>query len=128
METKHRPLTYAAAGVDLDARRRFIERIRPIARATHGPEGLAGGGPFGGLFQLSGYREPVLVSSTDSVGTKVKIAALLGAYERIGVDVVDQNVNDPRTTGAGPLFFLDSPASSTLSADEKEALVRGIAS
>jgi len=127
-ETTRPPLTYAAAGVDLDARRRFIERIRPIARSTHRPEVLAGVGPFGGLFQLSGFREPVLVSSTDGVGTKVKIASLLGAYEGIGVDAVNQNVNDVLTTGAAPLFFLDYLASSTMTADEKEALVRGIAS
>ena len=67
--------TYAAAGVDHDERRRFIECIAPIARSTHRPEVLAGVGPFGGLFQLGSYRQPVLVSSTDSVGTKVKIAA-----------------------------------------------------
>jgi phosphoribosylformylglycinamidine cyclo-ligase len=127
-ETTRQPLTYAAAGVDLDARKRFIERIRPIARSTHRPEVLAGVGPFGGLFQLSGYQQPVLVSSTDSVGTKVKIAALLGSYESIGVDVVNQNVNDVLTTGAAPLFFLDYLASSTTTADEKEALLRGIAS
>ena len=82
------PLTYAAAGVDIDARRRFIERIRPIAQATHRPEVLAGVGPFGGLFQLGAYRAPVLVSSTDSVGTKVRIATLLGRYDTIGVDDV----------------------------------------
>ncbi len=122
------PLTYAGAGVDIDARRRFIERIRPIARATHRPEVLAGVGPFGGLFELGKYREPVLVSSTDSVGTKVRIAALLGRYESIGVDLVNQNVNDIITAGAEPLFFLDYIASSTLTPDDKEALVRGVAS
>ena len=127
MSSEPSPLTYAAAGVDLDARRRFIDRIRPIARSTHGPEVLAGVGPFGGLFQLGAYREPVLVSSTDSVGTKVRIAGLLGSYESIGVDVVHQNVNDVLTAGARPLFFLDYIASSTLTADDKEALLRGIA-
>ncbi len=121
-------LTYAAAGVDLDARRAFIERIRPIAEATHRPEVLAGIGPFGGLFRLGSYREPVLVGSTDSVGTKVKIASLLGRFDTIGVDLVNQNVNDILTTGAEPLFFLDYIASSTLGPDEKAALVRGVAS
>jgi phosphoribosylformylglycinamidine cyclo-ligase len=121
-------LTYAAAGVDIDARRRFIERIRPIAQATHRPEVLAGVGPFGGLFQLGAYREPVLVSSTDSVGTKVRIAALLGRYDTIGVDLVNQNVNDIITAGAEPLFFLDYIASSTLTPDDKLALVEGVAS
>ncbi len=120
-------LTYAAAGVDLDARRRFIERIRPIAQSTHRPEVLAGVGPFGGLFRLGSYREPVLVSSTDGVGTKVKIASLLGRYETIGVDVVNQSVNDVLTAGAEPLFFLDYIASSTLTADDKAALVEGAA-
>jgi phosphoribosylformylglycinamidine cyclo-ligase len=122
------PLTYAAAGVDIDARRRFIERIRPIAQATHRPEVLAGVGPFGGLFQLGAYRAPVLVSSTDSVGTKVRIAALLGWYDTIGIDLVNQNVNDIITAGAEPLFFLDYIASSTLTPDDKLALVRGVAS
>ena len=79
--------TYAAAGVDNDARRRFIERIAPIARSTHRPEVLSGVGPFGGLFQLGSYRQPVLASSTDSVGTKVKIAALLDRFEGIGIDM-----------------------------------------
>src|SRR3990172_12652546 len=97
-ETKRQPLTYAAAGVDPDARRRFSERIRPIAQATHRPEVLAGVGPFGALFQLGQYREPVLVSSTDSVGTKVRIAALLGRYDTIGVDLVNQNLKHIITT------------------------------
>ncbi len=121
-------LTYAAAGVDIDARKRFIQRIRPIAERTYGPEVLAGVGPFGGMFKLAGYREPVLVSSTDSVGTKVKIASLLGRYDTIGIDLVNQNVNDVITCGAQPLFFLDYIASSTLSADDKAALVEGAAS
>ena len=122
------PLTYAAAGVDIDARRAFIKRIRPLAERTYRPEVLAGVGPFGGMFKLGSYREPVLVSSTDSVGTKVKIASLLGRYDTIGVDLVNQNVNDVITCGAQPLFFLDYIASSTLSADDKAALVEGAAS
>ncbi len=122
------PLTYAAAGVDIDERKRFIQRIRPIAERTYGPEVLAGVGPFGGMFKLAGYREPVLVSSTDSVGTKVKIASLLGRYDTIGIDLVNQNVNDIITCGAQPLFFLDYIASSTLTADDKAALVEGAAS
>jgi phosphoribosylformylglycinamidine cyclo-ligase len=128
IDSERPSLTYAAAGVDIDARRRFIERIRPIAQATHRPEVLAGVGPFGGLFQLGAYREPVLVSSTDSVGTKVRIAALLGRYDTIGVDLVNQNVNDIITVGAEPLFFLDYIASSTLTPDDKLALVEGVAS
>ena len=119
--------TYAAAGVDHDARRRFIERIAPIARSTHRPEVLSGIGPFGGLFQLGSYRQPVLVSSTDSVGTKVKIAALLDRFEGIGIDLVNQSVNDILTSGAEPLFFLDYMASSTLTDDQKTAMVEGVA-
>ncbi len=122
------PLTYADAGVDIDARKRFIQRIKPLAERTYRPEVLAGVGPFGGMFRLVGYREPVLVSSTDSVGTKVRIAALLGRYDTIGVDLVNQNVNDIITCGAEPLFFLDYIASSTLTADDKAALVEGAAS
>jgi phosphoribosylformylglycinamidine cyclo-ligase len=96
---------------------------------------LAGAGPFAGLFQLparsaggGSYREPVLVSSTDSVGTKVKIAALLGRFDTVGIDLVNQSLNDILTAGAEPLFFLDYIASSTLGEEEKTALVRGIAS
>jgi len=122
------PLTYAEAGVDIDARKRFIQRIKPLAERTYRPEVLAGVGPFGGMFKLAGYREPVLVSSTDSVGTKVRIAALLGRYDTIGIDLVNQNVNDIITCGAEPLFFLDYIASSTLTADDKAALVEGAAS
>jgi phosphoribosylformylglycinamidine cyclo-ligase len=125
--TSRPPLTYAAAGVDIDARKRFIQRIGPIAAKTHSPQVLAGVGPFGALFALGTYREPVLVSSTDSVGTKVRVASIMGRFEGIGVDLVNQNVNDVITSGADPLFFLDYIASSTLTADEKEALVRGIA-
>ncbi|MEX0786202.1 MAG: phosphoribosylformylglycinamidine cyclo-ligase [Dehalococcoidia bacterium] len=126
--TAKRPLTYAAAGVDIAAAQRFVERIRDITKSTHRPEVLAGVGPFAGLFQLGSYREPVLVSSTDSVGTKVKIATLLGRFDTVGVDLVHQNVNDVITAGAEPLFLLDYIASATLNADDKTALVEGVAS
>jgi len=122
-----RSLTYAGAGVDDQAARRFVERIRPIAKSTHGPEVLAGVGPFAGMFRLGSYREPVLVSSTDSVGTKVKVAALLGRYEGLGIDLVNQSVNDVLTVGAEPLFFLDYIASSALGEDAKVAVVEGVA-
>jgi phosphoribosylformylglycinamidine cyclo-ligase len=122
------PLTYAEAGVDIEARRRFVERIKPLAASTNRPEVLAGVGPFGGLFALQGYRQPVLVSSTDSVGTKIRIAALLDRYEGIGADLVNQNVNDILTAGAEPLFFLDYIASSSLTSDQKASLIEGIAS
>ncbi len=120
-------LTYADAGVDLKARAKFVERLGPIAKATHGPQVLSGVGPFGGMFNLGEYKEPVLVSSTDSVGTKVKIASLLGRFDTIGIDLVNQSVDDIITTGAEPLFFLDYIASSSLSLDEKESLVQGVA-
>jgi len=123
-----RSLTYAGAGVDDQAARRFVERIRPIAKSTHGPEVLAGVGPFAGMFRLGSYREPVLVSSTDSVGTKVKIGALLGRYQGLGIDLVNQSVNDVLTVGAEPLFFLDYIASSSLGEDAKVAVVEGVAS
>ena len=120
-------LTYLDAGVDLDARAKFVERLGPIAKATHGPQVLSGIGPFGGMYKLGGYQEPVLVSSTDSVGTKVKIASLLGRFGSIGFDLVNQSVDDIITTGADPLFFLDYIASSSLDLDEKTALVQGVA-
>jgi phosphoribosylformylglycinamidine cyclo-ligase len=121
-------LTYAGAGVDIDAGQRFVERIRGIVQATHRPEVLAGVGPFAGLFQLGSYRQPVLVSSADSVGTKVKLASLLGRFDTVGVDLVNHCVNDILTSGAEPLFFLDYIASSTLGEEEKTELVRGVAS
>ena len=127
-EPKRSPLTYAAAGVDTAAAGRVVERFREIAQSTHRPEVLAGVGPFGGLFRLGDYREPVLVSSTDSVGTKVKIASLLQRFDTVGIDLVNQSVNDILTAGAEPLFFLDYIASATLGEEEKTALVRGVAS
>ncbi len=127
-EAERPSLTYADAGVDTDAARRFVDRIREMARSTHRPEVLASVGPFAGLFRLGSYREPVLVASTDNVGTKLKIASLLGRFDTVGIDLVNQNVNDILTVGAEPLFFLDYIASSTLGEEEKTALVRGIAS
>ncbi len=122
------PMTYAQAGVDIDARARLVERIKELARSTRRPEVLADVGPFSGLFRLGQYRDPVLVASTDSVGTKVRIAALLGRYSSVGVDLVNHCVNDVLTTGAEPLFFLDYLASSGLSDDAKAAIVQGVAS
>lgn len=120
--------TYAAAGVDIDAAARAVQRIREVAREASRPEVLAGVGPFGSLFQLGSYRDPVLVASVDGVGTKVKLAALLDRYDTVGVDIVNHCVNDIFTCGAEPLFFLDYIASSTLGEEEKVTLVRGMAS
>ena len=89
------------------------ERIRGLAASTHGPEVIEGGGSFAGLFQMGGEGGPVLVASTDGVGTKLKIAAQLGHFESIGRDLVTLNVNDILTKGARPLFFLDYVPSAT---------------
>jgi phosphoribosylformylglycinamidine cyclo-ligase len=118
---------YAAAGVDIDAGTRAKGRMAELAAAATRPEVIAGVGPFAGLFELGEYRDPVLVASTDSVGTKVKLAALLGRYDGVGVDLVNHCVNDILTSGAEPLFFLDYIGGSGLSEDEKVALVKGVA-
>ncbi len=101
--------TYRDSGVDIDAGNRAVELIKPLAAATQGPEVLAGVGPFSGLFALDThrYREPVLVASTDGVGTKVLLAAGAGRHDQIGADLVNHCVNDVLTAGAEPLFFLD---------------------
>ena len=120
--------SYAAAGVDIDAAEALISRYADAAKIARRPEVLADIGPFAGLFALGRkYRDPVLVASTDSVGTKVKLAALLGRYESVGHDLVNHCVNDILTTGAEPLFFLDYIGNSGLSDDAKVALVRGVA-
>ncbi len=122
---------YARAGVDIDANTRAKERIRALAAGTQRPEVLAGVGPFSGLFRFPGggaWQDPVLVSSTDSVGTKVRLAALLGRFDTVGVDLVNHCVNDILTCGAEPLFFLDYLAFAELADDDKVALVRGVAS
>jgi phosphoribosylformylglycinamidine cyclo-ligase len=125
--SEHEPSTYAAAGVDVDAGERLVARIAEIAKGARRPEVLADVGPFAGLFRLGGYRDPVLVASTDSVGTKVKLAAVLGRYGGTGHDLVNHCVNDILTTGAMPLFFLDYIGNHGLSDDAKAELVRGCA-
>jgi phosphoribosylformylglycinamidine cyclo-ligase len=120
--------SYAAAGVDIDAAEALVSRYADAAKIARRPEVLADIGPFAGLFELARkYRDPVLVASTDSVGTKVKLAALLGRYEGVGHDLVNHCVNDILTTGAEPLFFLDYIGNCSLSDDAKVALVRGVA-
>jgi len=119
--------TYRDAGVDLAAAERAVERIKALAAATHGPEVLGGVGGFGGLFELSGYRQPVLVSGTDNVGTKLKIALAMGRFESLGRDVVNACVNDVIVCGAKPLFFLDYLATGKMDADLAEDIVRGVA-
>ena len=119
--------SYAAAGVDIDAAERLVSRFADLARATRRPEVIADVGPFGGLFRLGSYRDPVLVASTDSVGTKVKLAVILGRYEGLGHDLVNHCVNDVLTTGAEPLFFLDYIGGSGVTDEAKLALVAGVA-
>ncbi len=118
---------YRQSGVDLDRMDGLKERFKGFAASTHGPEVLDSGGSFAGLYQLSGYREPVLVASTDGVGTKIKIAAQLGHFESVGQDLVTLNVNDILTRGAKPLFFLDYVAFSNLDTQRLDNLMRGIA-
>jgi len=120
-------MTYAQAGVDVDAAARLVDRIGALARATRRPEVLADVGPFGGLFRLSGRRDPVLVASADGVGTKLKLASLLGRFQGVGMDLVNHCVNDIICAGAEPLFFLDYIASGSLSDDERAAIVQGVA-
>ena len=102
------PLSYRAAGVDIDAGNRLVERIKAIAEATRRPEVMAGLGGFSALCRLpKGYHEPLLVSATDGVGTKLRLAMDLGRHEGIGVDLVAMCVNDLVVCGAEPLLFLD---------------------
>jgi phosphoribosylformylglycinamidine cyclo-ligase len=123
-------LTYRDAGVDIAAGTRAVDLMKDAVRATYGPEVLAGIGAFGGLFDasaLAGMAAPVLVASTDGVGTKTKIATALGRYETIGHDIVNHCVNDILVQGARPLFFLDYIASAKLIPEVIAAVVGGCA-
>ena len=122
------PLTYAAAGVSIDAGDELVRRIRPLARRTFIPGVLGGIGGFGALFEMpKGLREPVLVSGTDGVGTKLKLAFALNGHDTVGQDLVAMNVNDILVQGARPLFFLDYFACGKLDVDVAERVVGGIA-
>ena len=121
-------ITYKDAGVDIDAGNRLIDRIRPLAKATMRPEILGGIGGFAALSRLpSGYREPILVSGTDGVGTKLKSAITTGRHNTVGIDLVAMCVNDVIVTGAEPLFFLDYFATGSLSVDVATEVISGIA-
>ncbi len=121
-------LTYKDAGVDIDAGNALIERIKPIVARTRRPEVVAGLGGFGGLFELGNrYREPVLVSGTDGVGTKLLLAQALGRHGTIGQDLVAMCVNDILVQGAEPLFFLDYFACGKLDVDVASDVIAGIA-
>ena len=121
--------TYRDAGVDIDEGDRLVDLIKPLARPTLRPEVLAGIGGFGGLFALDTkkYRDPVLVSGTDGVGTKLKLAFQTGRHDTVGIDLVAMSVNDVAVTGAEPLFFLDYYATGRLRAEEAAQVVKGIA-
>ncbi len=122
------PLTYRDAGVDIDAGNAVVERIKPLVKRSFRPEVMGGLGGFGALFDLSGkYREPVLVSGTDGVGTKLRLAQQLGRHDTIGIDLVGMCVNDVLVQGAEPLFFLDYFATGELDVDTTVAVVGGIA-
>ena len=123
------PLTYKGAGVDIDAGDELVDRIRPLVARTRRPEVLSGLGGFGGLFALAPdrYREPVLVSGTDGVGTKLKLAQSTGKHDTIGIDLVAMCVNDVLVQGAEPLFFLDYFACGRLQIETAAAVVSGIA-
>jgi phosphoribosylformylglycinamidine cyclo-ligase len=121
------PLSYKDAGVDIDAGDALVERIKPLAKKTMREGVLAGIGGFGALFEVpKRYREPVLVSGTDGVGTKLKLARALGKHDTVGIDLVAMSVNDLVVTGARPLFFLDYIAMGKVDKKVLLALVKGI--
>ena len=126
---KTKSLTYRDAGVDIDAGDALVERIKPLVARTMRKEVLAGLGGFGGLFEvpLDRYREPVLVSGTDGVGTKLLLAQGLGKHDTIGIDLVAMCANDVLAQGAEPLFFLDYFACGKLDVDVAATVVAGIA-
>jgi phosphoribosylformylglycinamidine cyclo-ligase len=128
MTEKRRGLTYAQAGVDIDAGNRMVELIKPLVRATARPGADAEIGGFGGIFDLkrAGYRDPVLVAATDGVGTKLKVAIETGRHDTIGIDLVAMSVNDLVVQGAEPLFFLDYYACGRLEPEIGAAVVAGI--
>jgi phosphoribosylformylglycinamidine cyclo-ligase len=122
-------MSYYDAGVDIDAGYRLVENIKPYVKRTIRPEVLTGIGGFGAMFEISkNYKNPVLVSGTDGVGTKLKLAFKLGKHDRIGIDLVAMSVNDILVQGAEPLFFLDYFACGRLDVDIATRVVKGIAS
>ncbi len=123
------PISYRDAGVDIDAGADLVERIKPAAKATNRPGVIGGLGGFGGLFNLAAanYRDPILVSSTDGVGTKLKLAIELNHHASIGIDLVAMCVNDVIVQGAEPLFFLDYFATGALDVDTAATVINSIA-
>jgi len=122
------PLTYRAAGVDIDAGDEAVRRIAPLARATSRPEVLGGIGAFAAFVKIPPkFRQPVLVSSTDGVGSKLKVAFLAGRHDTVGIDLVAMGVNDLLVHGAEPLYFLDYIGCAHLDPARIESIVAGIA-
>ena len=121
-------LTYKQAGVDIDVGNQLVEKIKPLIKTTNRPGVMQNIGGFGGLFELpSNYRKPVLVSGTDGVGTKLKLAIALNSHKTIGIDLVAMCVNDLIVQGAEPLFFLDYYATANLSLTTAQEIISGIA-
>ena len=120
-------LTYASAGVSIDAQEDALKRLKPHLQSTHRPEVLSEIGNFGGLFALGEHEKPVLVSSTDSVGTKLKVAFMTGRHDTVGFDIVAHCGNDILVQGAEPLFFLDYIGISKLYPEVIEQIVSGVA-
>lgn len=123
----NKPLTYRAAGVDLDAKAAAFERVKEIVKTASRPETLGKLGSFGGMFALGPYEEPILVSSIDGVGTKLKIAVAMDKHDSVGYDIVAHCANDIAAQGAEPLFFLDYIGMGRLKPDTVESLIEGIA-
>ena len=127
-QTSTSSLSYRDAGVDIDAGDRLVENIKPFAKRTMRPEVLSGIGGFGGLVEISKkFKEPVLVSGTDGVGTKLKLAFELNRHDTVGIDLVAMSVNDILVQGAEPLFFLDYFACGKLDVDAATEVIKGIA-
>jgi phosphoribosylformylglycinamidine cyclo-ligase len=126
---KNKKTTYKEAGVDIDAGNRFVEMIKPLVKSTARPEVLTDIGGFGGLFSFHSdkYKKPTLVSSTDGVGTKLKLAFMMDKHDTVGIDLVAMCVNDIIVQGAEPLFFLDYMATGKLTPEKAAEVIKGIA-
>ena len=128
MTTQKNGLTYAQAGVDIDAGEALVEAIKPLAKSTARPGADAALGGFGGLFDLkaAGFKDPLLVAGTDGVGTKLKVAIESGIHDTVGIDLVAMSVNDIVVQGAEPLLFLDYFATGKLDVTVGTAVVKGV--